>query len=178
MASSPSRPLHSRSSSHCELTTEYSLNLDELTLSKADESSLMDSMQAIGPALDVVRSEDIGGPSDFTENMEFWMRGGETSDTKREALQVQHKTKPEESNSSSSPEEHANGKERPTAHISETTNDEEQNPKPEQQLAPDEPNVAAHEAQLEEKPFPELPDQDSAEPPFNSSDLQFKIKAL
>ncbi len=138
MASSPLRPSHSRSSSQADLTTEYSLNLNALTPSKAHESSLMDSPQAIGPVLDVVRSEDIEGPSDFTQNMEFWMRGGETSDTKREALQEQHKVEPEELDASSSPEE----------------------------------------PQLEEKPFPILPDQDSSNPSINASDLQFKIKEL
>ena len=178
MASSPSRPSHSRSSSQADLTTEYSLNLDALTPSKAHESSLMDSAQAIGPALDVVRSEDIEGPSDFTQNMEFWMRGGGTSDTKRQALQEQHKVEPEELDASSSPEEHANGEEGPAANIGETINVEEQQSEPEQQLACDESNAATHEAQLEEKPFPIPPDQDLTNPPPNSSDLQFKIKEL
>lgn len=178
MASSPSRPSRSRSSSLADPTTEYSLNLDALTPSKAHESSLMDSMQAIGPAPDVVRNEDIEGPSDFTQNMEFWMRGGETSDTKREALQVQHKVEPEELEAAFSPEEHANSEEKLAANTAETIDVEEQHSKLEQQLAHDEFNVSTHEIQLEEKPISIVPDQASAKPPPKPSDLEFKIKEL
>ena len=178
MASSPSRPSHSRSSPQADPATDYSLNLDVLTPSKAHESSLMESMQAIGPAVDVVQSDDIEGPSDFTQNMEFWMRGGKISDTKREEVQVQQKVEHEESDGSSFPEEHANGDKSPDGNTAETINVEEQHSMQEQQLVPDEPNVAAHEAQVEVKPVPLVPDQDLANVPLNPSDYQFKIKEL
>ena len=176
MASSPSRPSHSRAPSRADSATQYSFNLDALTPLKANESSLMDCTQAIDHAIDAVRSEDIEGPSDFTQNMEFWMRGGETGDTKRKASQMQHIVESEVSNVSGFPEEHANH-ERPAVDIEETVNVEEQHAKLEQRLASDESNISLHEEQVAEKPCSTLPGQDSANSPPNS-ELQFKIKAL
>jgi hypothetical protein len=53
--------------------SEYSIDLDALGPSEQHESSLLTLPQNNNHAMDVVHSEDIDGPTDFTQNMEFWM---------------------------------------------------------------------------------------------------------
>ncbi|RDI84299.1 hypothetical protein Vi05172_g5551 [Venturia inaequalis] len=73
MPSSPPRRIHSRASSVSSNSSQYSLNLDALMPpDENDESSLM-AQQSRTHAIDVVNSEDIDGPTDFTQNMEHWM---------------------------------------------------------------------------------------------------------
>jgi hypothetical protein len=66
-SSPPTRPWHRANS---DAGSQYSLDLGALDLDSDDEPSL--------PKQKVERifSEDIEGPSDFTLNMEKWMRGG------------------------------------------------------------------------------------------------------
>lgn len=51
--------------------TAYSIDFDALMGGSKDNDDLtMDDMEPV----EAVRSEDVDGPSDFTQNMEFWMR--------------------------------------------------------------------------------------------------------
>ncbi|TKA24626.1 hypothetical protein B0A50_06386 [Salinomyces thailandicus] len=70
MQSSPPQRAHSRPSSRVD--TDYELDLDALGLDDSNTSS------PVKPHVDRIASEDIEGPSDFTLNMEKWMRGGGT----------------------------------------------------------------------------------------------------
>ncbi|KAF2841243.1 hypothetical protein M501DRAFT_989782 [Patellaria atrata CBS 101060] len=57
----------------------YDVNLSALPLvgdESTDDLSLNLDEAIVGTQLDVLRSDDVGGPSDFTENMEWWINGG------------------------------------------------------------------------------------------------------
>lgn len=54
--------------------SEYSLDLAALDLDGPDDTET----RIPEPKVDHVLSEDIDGPSDFTQNMDMWMRGGTT----------------------------------------------------------------------------------------------------
>ncbi|KAI6819182.1 hypothetical protein KC340_g11128 [Hortaea werneckii] len=71
MQSSPPQRAYSRPSSRAE--SDYELDLDALGINDSNASS------PVKPHIDRIRSEDIEGPSDFTLNMEKWMRGGGSS---------------------------------------------------------------------------------------------------
>ncbi|KAI7373969.1 hypothetical protein KC336_g20308, partial [Hortaea werneckii] len=71
MQSSPPQRAYSRPSSRAE--SDYELDLDALGINDSNVSS------PVKPHIDRIRSEDIEGPSDFTLNMEKWMRGGGSS---------------------------------------------------------------------------------------------------
>lgn len=73
MPSSPPRRIHSRASSVSSNSSQYSFNLDALMPPDEHEESSLVSQQSRPYAIDVVNSEDIDGPTDFTQNMEYWM---------------------------------------------------------------------------------------------------------
>ncbi|KAK7516995.1 uncharacterized protein IWZ02DRAFT_35406 [Phyllosticta citriasiana] len=50
--------------------TAYSIDFDALLGAKGSDDDLTEEVP-----VDVVRSDDVDGPSDFTQNMEAWMRG-------------------------------------------------------------------------------------------------------
>ncbi|KAK8173281.1 hypothetical protein IWX90DRAFT_426570 [Phyllosticta citrichinensis] len=50
--------------------TAYSIDFDALLGAKGSDDELTEEVP-----VDVVRSDDVDGPSDFTQNMEAWMRG-------------------------------------------------------------------------------------------------------
>jgi DNA repair exonuclease SbcCD ATPase subunit len=64
-------PMSRRSS--LSTVSDYSINLDALGPSGKDDSSILPLQEDNLHAIDVVHSEDIDGPTDFTQNMEFWM---------------------------------------------------------------------------------------------------------
>jgi hypothetical protein len=70
MPSSPPRRIHSRHSSN---SSQYSFDLDALMPPDEHDSSSLVVQQPSKKAIDVVDSEDIDGPTDFTQNMEYWM---------------------------------------------------------------------------------------------------------
>jgi hypothetical protein len=53
--------------------SEYSIDLDALGPAGNHDSSILTLPHHEHHAIDVVHSEDIDGPTDFTQNMEFWM---------------------------------------------------------------------------------------------------------
>jgi chromosome segregation ATPase len=53
--------------------SEYSIDLDALGPPDNHDSSILTLPHNGNHAIDVVHSEDIDGPTDFTQNMEFWM---------------------------------------------------------------------------------------------------------
>ncbi|CAK3933736.1 Hypothetical predicted protein [Lecanosticta acicola] len=71
MQSSPPTRALERPSSRAE--SEYSLDLDALDLETQSDIDIPKQK------VDRIFSEDIDGPSDFTQNMEMWMRGGPAS---------------------------------------------------------------------------------------------------
>ncbi|QDS68631.1 hypothetical protein FKW77_001538 [Venturia effusa] len=73
MPSSPPRRIHSRGSSLSSNSSLYSLNLDALIPPDEHDESSLELQQPATNAIDVVNSEDIDGPTDFTQNMEYWM---------------------------------------------------------------------------------------------------------
>lgn len=54
-------------------STKYSVNFNALPDNASDASSLLGMDHKV--SLDVIRTDDIDGPTDFTQNMELWMRG-------------------------------------------------------------------------------------------------------
>ena len=83
MAESPLRRPHSRASSNGSSSTRYELDVDALLHENDDDSVFTDSIAPRDKAIDMILSEDIDGPTDFTQNMEFWMRGGHISTLKK-----------------------------------------------------------------------------------------------
>ncbi|KAF2436813.1 hypothetical protein EJ08DRAFT_673951 [Tothia fuscella] len=71
MSPAPAMTLSRRSS--LSNISDYSINLDALGPSSKDDSSLLPLPQENSHAIDVIHSEDIDGPTDFTQNMEYWM---------------------------------------------------------------------------------------------------------
>ncbi|KAK5166460.1 uncharacterized protein LTR77_008003 [Saxophila tyrrhenica] len=59
--------------------SQYSIDLAALDL---DSRSGASSPELPAPPIDRVLSEDIDGPSDFTQNLEKWMRGGGTMNSR------------------------------------------------------------------------------------------------
>ncbi|KAF2153356.1 hypothetical protein K461DRAFT_278175 [Myriangium duriaei CBS 260.36] len=71
LSSPPTRPVDDSSLPQSPAHSDYSIDLNAMTQDTNDEQ------QSPLPTrrMDEVRSEDIDGPSDFTLNMEEWMRG-------------------------------------------------------------------------------------------------------
>ena len=70
MQSSPPLPYRHNDGQQSPEPSHYSLDLNALTMDDSRPSSPLPTAHS-----DQVRSEDIEGPSDFTVNMEAWMRG-------------------------------------------------------------------------------------------------------
>ncbi|KAF2084605.1 hypothetical protein K490DRAFT_59412 [Saccharata proteae CBS 121410] len=79
--SSTNAPTTTAAAADEEGDTRYSIDFDALL--GADNNDTGD-ITLDEPAIDVVNSEDVEGPSDFTQNMEFWMRGGRLPERGRE----------------------------------------------------------------------------------------------
>lgn len=74
MPSSPPRRIHSRPESRRSSdSSHYSFHLDALMPPDEHESSSLVVQSSNRNAIDVIHSEDIDGPTDFTQNMEYWM---------------------------------------------------------------------------------------------------------
>jgi DNA repair exonuclease SbcCD ATPase subunit len=75
MPSSPPRRIHARPSSsrRSSNSSQYSFDLDALMPPDEHDSSSIVIQHPNKNAIDVVDSEDIDGPTDFTQNMEYWM---------------------------------------------------------------------------------------------------------
>lgn len=85
MASSPLRRPLSRASSRSSSSTQYEIDVDALFEEKDDDSILVDQFMPKNDAKDKIFSDDIDGPTDFTQNLEFWMRGGQWPKNKMKA---------------------------------------------------------------------------------------------
>jgi hypothetical protein len=72
MASDP-RP-RSRASSDASNGSRYSLNLDALPSASTQDESMLYEDGVHHDVFDVVRTDEIDGPTDFTQNMEYWMQ--------------------------------------------------------------------------------------------------------
>ncbi|KAF2140208.1 uncharacterized protein K452DRAFT_359872 [Aplosporella prunicola CBS 121167] len=95
--SPPTRPGADRKQSHTESdNTAYSLDFAALPGASKDDADF----SLNGEPLETVRSEDIDGPSDFTQNMELWMRGQVSPKTERP---TRHPESPEQQHQESQP---------------------------------------------------------------------------
>lgn len=84
MASSPLRRPLSRASTRSSSSTQYELDVDALLNEKDDDTFSID-VASKNDAKDKIFSDDIDGPTDFTQNLEFWMRGGQWLKNKMKA---------------------------------------------------------------------------------------------
>ncbi|KAF2754737.1 hypothetical protein EJ05DRAFT_131799 [Pseudovirgaria hyperparasitica] len=75
---------HRRRASASTHRTKYSIDFDALRGPGSDASSFAD-LPKVEP-LDAIRSEDIDGPTDFTQNMDFWMRAPLREGSLRDSL--------------------------------------------------------------------------------------------
>lgn len=66
--------------------TAYSIDFDALLGAKGSDDDLTEEVP-----VDVVRSDDVDGPSDFTQNMEAWMRGELPKDKPEDTTPKQQK---------------------------------------------------------------------------------------
>ncbi|SMR57165.1 unnamed protein product [Zymoseptoria tritici ST99CH_3D1] len=83
MQSSPPTRAHLRPTS--PTASDYTLDLGALDSASDTETSIPK------PRADRIFSEDIDGPSDFTQNMEMWMRGGSLKKRAKKVSAVLHK---------------------------------------------------------------------------------------
>lgn len=83
MASNPQQRRLSRPSSRASSTTRYELDVDAFLGEKDDDDTDMDAVVVRNDPVDRVLSEEIEGPTDFTMNMEYWMRGGQWPKNKK-----------------------------------------------------------------------------------------------
>jgi hypothetical protein len=72
MQSSPPVRAWDRTRRDSQTDSEYSLDLNALGLNAEDDTETRIPERTI----EKIHSEDIEGPSDFTQNMDMWMRGG------------------------------------------------------------------------------------------------------
>lgn len=70
---SSTMPAKAGSRRRASQSTKYSVNFNALPDNASDASSLFELHH--NAPLDVIHTDDIDGPTDFTQNMELWMRG-------------------------------------------------------------------------------------------------------